>query len=345
MITQRYYTRVPEGIDLTQPLMPLRPPTDGRRCGVDLAWQLEVLPHWLTCVDGAQSGRYRAISLTPAAADINHGRDLAQQILNATTATRRIVGALPDADLLAATGPIFSMSGLHGHAVPSRVNVGDSVRRADIADMFEWMARGRCCVRKTDAEVNPLSSESWTVTQEAYGREADYSRTGPDLPSAPSGVILHHYWKYDDSYGPWSWQYRPGYEQRAEMSGGGISWHLPLPSGMSVSMARAVFSDADTFAYVPLDIHTRYDGAESTHTVYVRAADAIFNETVGVYLPPNRLVQLARQALVLAGETDRPRATSGQHEFQLDVTARDGSDAVLCLSFAADYRVPEGGAA
>ena len=126
MISNWIYTDVPEGIDLTIPLMPRRDESDMAIYGVDVAWLNEVLSAWRGVTPGKTE-----MPRGPSA-DFTNGIRFHAGIIKGYTGM--FYADIPGAAFV--TPPAAFVFG----DVPAYVSKGDPVRRADVEDMFAWMA-------------------------------------------------------------------------------------------------------------------------------------------------------------------------------------------------------------
>lgn len=184
MITNWTYTDVPQGIDLTIPLMPHRDARDMTIYGVDVAWQNEVLSAWR----GVTPGKTEMPS--GPSADFTNGIRFHAGIIKGYTGM--FYADVPSAAFVTPPSAfVFS-------DVPAYVSKGDPVRRADVEDMFTWMD-GVKYIKRTAAADYTIP----TMTNAQYSEEGALEVTlPPDLyvqnPFYEWAWIYRQYWDDGD---------------------------------------------------------------------------------------------------------------------------------------------------
>lgn len=187
MITNWTYTDVPQGIDLTIPLMPHRDARDMTIYGVDVAWQNEVLSAWAKMSNAAYVEKVE-MPTGPAATFTNGIRNLAADIKSENV---KFYKTIPTDAFV--TDPSIQADPFGD--VPAYVSRGDPVRRADVADVFAWMDVG-ARYRMVDAGL----TQAFTVPPmqnlqyQEYGTEAS-SASIPE--SSTQNTFYEWAWGYE----------------------------------------------------------------------------------------------------------------------------------------------------
>ena len=125
------FVKVPDCIDLTRDIMPLRGEDDNYIYGVDPAWLGEVLLTWCALTnyhvyDQQEMSEYPAVS-----AWHNFLRALCWNLKRQANMYSRLPSSY--------AGDSSDVTPISFGEVPEDVKVGDPLRRTDISDMFDWM--------------------------------------------------------------------------------------------------------------------------------------------------------------------------------------------------------------
>lgn len=333
MISNWTYTKAPDGVDLTVPLMPLRDPADMTIYGIDPLWLYEVLASW-SVASGGTAYMFEMPSW-PAATFANAIRANARQVKQ----RGRMYAAIPTAPF--ATLPAAMAFG----DVPADVVPGDEVRRVDVSGMFDWMKDAKAIVPATTAPA-------YTLT---YGEEhhidADAERTEADIleelqTSLASGCL------YD-----WNWFYNSFSENHRLHWYGGGGWirytAQPFTLNMTApSMVPAIAGTAKAFAPVIYYYSTQTDSR--TGSIYMPIGEGTVGTggAVAIQVNPSAVVAAAKTALSVAEpgyKTDMQKESStGQDDNPATWTHGAGQlymsmgTPVLFVELAADYRHPQG---
>jgi hypothetical protein len=276
MITEWRYTDIPDGIDLAQPLMPLRDANDNGIYGIDPAWLHETLATWDVMLSAGSDRTKATMPISPSADWTNGLRTMANNIKGKQDY------ANPNRFVSSAPAAAFSPSDTEHYVtfgdVPANVKRGDPVRRKDVSDMFAWMDVGASHVR--------------CRVSYAYSGWSYSTTSGGDGETPPLPV------EYPAAY-EWSWHYSNfgnppnpyGYWRRmvatfnvsATLTNVQAAW---FDSVAVFLLANVYTSDGDARSlYVPISATvTQHDeGVTLSATVSGRTIRDAFNVTEKAY--------------------------------------------------------------
>lgn len=307
MITDWKYIKIPDHVDTSRPLMPLRDGYDDEICGIDPAWLYEVLSAWImTPVPQSKS----EMPDGPTAAWNNAIYMMCRQI--------KSIGGFVDAN-----GNHVEFGDVHAD-----VESGDEVLRTDLSDVFDFIkdVRGRAFSDLVFQSVS-LSHATSTFHEGVY----DYL---PDIPAPSGSEILKWEWTYFWTDG--RLQDRNGGAWRRDVAS---NFTVPVP----ISGVHAEFFDGGTaeIEVVASDGETNHRGYVQGATVSevsdgavvlsVDAASVIAaaNAKFGVSEKPYKT---GMESTTVEGHT----VTTGSGHLSIAATMR----ARLVLNFAQDYRHP-----
>jgi len=313
MISNWQYVSVPQGIDLTVPLMPLRNQGDASRYGVDSAWQYEVLSAWYAIAGGNPSQNV-VMPIRPAAQFTNGIRSLASSIKYASPC---FTDTVPSSAFR--TEPNYFVT--FGN-VPADVAVKDPVQATDVSSIFAWMDDVRYVRKSFTAQVP--SSLTYTTTHGEDGTGSWSSLV------APSGTCIRKWnWYYYD-YSGGSWEH---------LSGG--AWRLDVVSGGNVTATwsgrnAAMFSGVTAFLKVR-------DGGNYGNTIYVPLSSVSFAQASNsISITASLNANDSAAALSALGIVEVPYKGNSEGYDTKTIYAETGSDNLICyFELAQDYRCPD----
>ena len=321
MITTWQYVIVPNGIDLTADLLPLRNANDMKRYGVDVAWLREVLQVWRQIQNQSSSPPpaqpWIAMSIHPSADFTNATRSLATNLKSYQLNPGTVIfdSAIPSS-AFAADSAIDSLKVTFG-TVPANVASGDPVQEAHVSDMFAWMQDVVGCHKAGSAAIS-----SWSTSSGADG-----DSTVPSNPSASAETLLLWFWEYSGD--TFNHQWDGGYYKKQTATS------ITVIATMKSCMAYW-FESASFFIKVA-SYETRRGSA--THTAFIPLGTATITQSgtdvaVSGTCGGDTAVASAKSAL---GVAETPYSTVGDGESYLRI---DVERVVCFLKLAADYRYP-----
>ena len=185
------FVKVPDCIDTSRPLMPLREEDEEFWLyGVDTAWLGEVLMTWCAASNYFVYPQ-EEMPEYPAIADWhNFLRGVARNITRSSNFFATLPGAYkPDESDL--TPISFS-------DVPADVVVGDPMKRTDISDLFDWLAEKQ--PRYVKRFLNAIETE---ITSSSTNHGDEGNRSWEELSTPGDHDVYRWNWFYIDTNGAW----------------------------------------------------------------------------------------------------------------------------------------------
>ena len=308
MITSWTYTDIPDGIDLTRPLMPLRDDTDDGIYGVDPAWLHEVMSVW-SAICGLSPVK-EEMPERPSADWHNRLRSMAQSF------GVNVLKSAPT-DAFASESDLVSLAALSEGDIPEAVAAGDDVKRTDISGFYDWMKLARCISKYVPANIPPLEyvESGWHIDN--WDDNPVY-HTPP-----PAGTIYRWYWEY---------------VALDNLTGGYSIRHTANPftcSSVCNGVRAEWIQSASVFAKFSGDVYDS-DGDSTTKMLYLPLSDVAISQTAeGLAVSASVSPAEVRSALGIA---DPPYSTGSTRYLQYSISMY--STLIVFLNLASDYRHP-----
>jgi len=313
MITNWKYTDVPNGIDLTRPLMPERHEVADGVYGVDPAWLHEVMSVW-KAIHGTVPVKEK-MPERPSADWHNRLRYMAQGFGDGVLKSAPTAAFASESDL-------ERLAGLSPADIPDLVSAGDEVKSTDISGFFDWMKLAKFIWRRVESNVPTLGyvESGWHIDN--WDDDPGYHT----MPFAPT--IYRWFWQYSD-YSGTEWEH---------LSGGYSVRHTANEFTCS-SVCSGVRSEwiesVSVFAGFSGSVYDTAGGGQSKKIYIPLSGVAVSQTDEGLAVSASVSPDAARSALGIA---DTPYSTGSSRI--VSYTIGFYGELIVFLKLASDYRHP-----
>lgn len=319
------FVKVPECIDLTQPLMPQRGEDDDYFYGVDPAWLGEALMVWCSLCN-YHTYDQQEMSEYPAVSDWhNFLRALCRSIKTHATNFGDFFSYLPGVHRVDRS----DLNPISFDDVPEDVKVGDPLRKTDISDLYDWMGNKHPkYIRRWMYDVEyEITSNNTTHGDEGNRSWEEFSAPG------------------DNTIYNWEWFYihAPDDSPFAHIVNGG-AWRRDV---RTLRIGGKIYQTDDSFingANVYVNIAAYWTGLENTKSLVVPLSNCTYSMRGGeLYVQGYIDAQTAKDIMqpvekdYKTGMVTEDGVTTGSDDVEIWI----GIASTMCyLEIKDDYLVP-----